>query len=65
MINYEYCSHVKEQGSFANVNQEHQTWSDYVGGETDGRLRFCLCPGPISRGHSGSGQDLFKTRHLT
>ena len=27
-----------EQGSFANVNQEHQTKSDYVGGETNGRL---------------------------
>ena len=33
----ECCSHEREQGSFANVNREHQTLSDFVGGETDGR----------------------------
>ena len=49
------CSHKREQGSAANENREHQTLSDFVGGETDGRCRFRLCPGPIRGCNSGPG----------
>ena len=42
LINFIYkcCSHRRRAGEFANVNQEHQAWSDHVGGETNGRFRF-------------------------
>ena len=37
---YKCCSHRRRAGEFANVNQEHQAWSDHVGGEINGRFRF-------------------------
>ena len=39
-IYYKCCSHRRRAGEFANVNQEHQAWSDHVGGEINGRFRF-------------------------